>query len=125
MKNTNLNEDIIDRRSGNCNIYYNYHCTYIATIKIEYKTSSPSLFSRIVEQAKHASAHESLTPVGRGETAEERRREIYFPLLFPLLSNGNFVLARTLDHSSIPIQNEGLLIVYYYNQRQHRLTNTA
>ena len=91
MKNTNLNEDIIDCPSGNCNIYYNYHCTYIATIKAEYKTTSPSLFSRIVEQAKYASARESLTPVGRGEK---------FPLLVPLLSNGNFMLARTLDRST-------------------------
>ena len=97
MKNTNLNEDIIDCRSGNCNIYYNYHCTYIATIKTEYKTSSPSVFSRIVEQVKYASARESLTPVGRGETWKKERN---FPLLVPLLSNGNFVLARTLDRST-------------------------
>ena len=120
--NTNLNEDNYDRRSSNSNIYYNYHCIYIATIKTGYKTSSPSLFSRIVKQAKYVSARESLTPVGRGETKKKERN---FPLLVPLLSNGNFVLAHTLACSSIPIQNEGLLIVYYYNQRQQRLTNTT
>ena len=121
--NTNSNEDNYDRHSGNCNIYYNYQCTYIATIKTEYKTSSPSLSSRIDEQAKYESARDSLSPVGRSETWKKERN---FPLLVSLLSNGDFMLARrTLAHSSIPIQNEGLLIVYYSNQTQHRLTNTA